>query len=1556
MGKSKIRITQMLKRLLSVLTCSAIASLSGELLAQLPEQARMTNSTEHRRLAPQACADQSAGSTVRSLGVGSKSNDKHFLCAGDSLVVVHQGNQNLTNDPVPGTPPGIVYGFYDCAPTISGQRIDDIRAGDPCFNRQSILLNNVLTAPTLGFWVTRGTIGGNINFVNTGILQRLYNNNRPKKFYFAPMTIDNFAGLLYEGNSCTNANVRDDNAGSDTFNIVYLNKITQSNVTYNYGTLTGQFNVAGGLSEYDGTSNYTITVQRTSSNAILGSVTSGVARHNSTVSISVPQTGTYTITIMDGKSCERSFNMHFPVMQLMVLNDTVPRAGDTACVKIAAKGFNSIISMESNFTFNQTLLRYVGTRNYNLPDMDANSFTNTSPGILTMSWNTAIPGATRVDSTSLFELCFETLGSTGSFSDVKFSDTLNPIEVTYNNIDPLNRRMGVITRNGGVFIGNRVFAVSSRADSVPCNGGFNGRMIVYTVGGSAPFTYNWSGPSGTNGNGNIQRAGDSLIIGGLAVGTYTVTIVDVFGGRKITSATVGEPAASLFATLGTTNLRCFGDTTGVLRILTTGGGTAPYRFGWSNSTDSVGASISRLRAGNYTATVTDARGCTYPLSGTIGVPRLIITNKTSDDAVCVGVNSGIARVNSVTGGTIPNGRYVFQWSNNIQHSGLKDSITTLTPGRYYVTVSDNNNCQVKDSFLIGLTRQLALSVIKGNVSCAGQNNGVINVTASANGGTERAPYTFTWSANAGTPITNSPTSVVNRLAGGTYTLTARDADNCRIDTSFAITAPDSIKIDTQGVRHESCLVGGDGFAQVRVTGGRPNNGNYRYLWSRSANDTLRNLSGLLAGNYTVAVTDSVGCTATKVVTILVPQKPIITRIDTVRPRCYNLTNGRLIAVATAAPGGGAIRNYTWSTGAIGDTLFNVGAGVYTVTVTDANGCTKVDSQRLIPPARVEIDTARKVVEHPSCPGSLNGRIIIPVKGGVGSPYTYTWSAGQTQTGTVFAGLAQGWYRFTISDRNSCTFVDSVKLTDPDSIRVVFSDLQAVSCFGICNNNRGDGAATVRAFGGTSRNGKYGFAWSSNETTANNVTDNSRAVALCQGRQSVTVTDDQNNCWVKYDVVIPARDSFRFDSLVITPTSCNGKKDGAAYLRVSGGTPVYRYVWTDSTRNIINNTNSGIFNVGKGNYTLLVTDSKQCTFSIGLTVNQPDTMKIDTVRRLTTEVTCHGLSDGQIAIRRRGGNAGRTTYTWSTPNGLDSLASNLRAGSYAVTATDLKGCRDSMIYTVKQPDSIYFFMQRPAPPRCNGQSTTLKVDTVYGSKRQYPFLISLDNGTGFPPGYPISTFAGTHNLTIIETTTGCTLDTTVTITEPPAVKVDFDSINNNPQGQVRLKVGLGDSIRLNPRLTNSVPIDSVIWTPKTYLSFKGDPLRPWVKAYDDITYRLTVIDANGCEGFDEVVVELERNRNVFVPNVFSPNGDDKNDFFQPFTGLGVVKVNYMRVFDRWGELMYQLQNIPAGQDSNIGWDGTFRGKKVDSGVYVYIMEVVFEDGQILLYRGDVNLLR
>jgi gliding motility-associated-like protein len=143
-----------------------------------------------------------------------------------------------------------------------------------------------------------------------------------------------------------------------------------------------------------------------------------------------------------------------------------------------------------------------------------------------------------------------------------------------------------------------------------------------------------------------------------------------------------------------------------------------------------------------------------------------------------------------------------------------------------------------------------------------------------------------------------------------------------------------------------------------------------------------------------------------------------------------------------------------------------------------------------------------------------------------------------------------------------------------------------------------------------------------------------------------------------------------------------------------------------------------------------------------------------------------------------------------------------------------------------------------------------------------------------------------------------------------------------------------------------------------LTLTGDILRPFSKPLDDIGYKLVATDLNGCRDSATIDIELERDRNLYIPNIFSPNddGDDRNNFFTVFSGPGVKKINYLRVYDRWGELLYVRTNLPVSNEPSVGWDGKFNGKFVNQGVYVFISEVEFEDGAVLIYRGDVTVVR
>jgi gliding motility-associated-like protein len=526
------------------------------------------------------------------------------------------------------------------------------------------------------------------------------------------------------------------------------------------------------------------------------------------------------------------------------------------------------------------------------------------------------------------------------------------------------------------------------------------------------------------------------------------------------------------------------------------------------------------------------------------------------------------------------------------------------------------------------------------------------------------------------------------------------------------------------------------------------------------------------------------------------------------------------------------------------------------------------------------------------------------------------------------------------------------LSDPPKINTQFFDIQPVTCYGKCNP--GDGRATIITNGGTANNGVYFFTWQSGEI-GNSNSNRSSAVRLCQGWQHVTVADA--NCFQVDSVWIPSPDSFSFATPRIILPTCNNLQDGSIDITVNGGTRPYRYQWNTGT-----SQTSYLPNVGAGNYQLTITDNNTCTFTFNLRVNQPDSLKIVVVDTATNAVGCFGEDNGRLTLRRTGGNAGGTTFQWSPNVSSSDIGVRLRAGVYSITATDEKGCRDSMDYIVSQPDPIYFQMPRPIPPRCNGAETDITIDTAFGSYFRYPFVFSVDN---FPPltlrgRFPV--YAGNHQVSIIETVSGCRFDTIIRIIEPPAIRIDFDSIANNP-GLTRLSVGLGDSIRLNPRVYNDdntrVVIDSIAWSPNRYLSFDavGGQLRPFSKPLDDITYTLRIFDINGCLSEEFVTIELDRNRNIFIPSIFTPNNDDKNDVFSINAGEGVTKINYFRVFNRWGGLVFERQGILPNDDKVAsGWDGTFNGRPLLPDVYVYIAEIVFEDGKVLLYRGDVTLIR
>jgi len=188
-----------------------------------------------------------------------------------------------------------------------------------------------------------------------------------------------------------------------------------------------------------------------------------------------------------------------------------------------------------------------------------------------------------------------------------------------------------------------------------------------------------------------------------------------------------------------------------------------------------------------------------------------------------------------------------------------------------------------------------------------------------------------------------------------------------------------------------------------------------------------------------------------------------------------------------------------------------------------------------------------------------------------------------------------------------------------------------------------------------------------------------------------------------------------------------------------------------------------------------------------------------------------------------------------------------------------------------------------------------------------------------------------------------------VDEPDPIIVTF----NPPTYEIEL----GDTTyQLKPFITGAA-VDTFVWFPGETLR---DPnkLSPFVHTFTTETYTLTVFDVNGCEGTGSITIEVDPNRNVYLPNVFKPgNSNGLNDHFYPIVGLGVEFVNYMRIYDRWGTLVYEQNDFyPDPDNLSQGWDGRYNGDYVNPGVFVYVSEVRFLDGKVLTYRGDVTVVR
>lgn len=700
----------------------------------------------------------------------------------------------------------------------------------------------------------------------------------------------------------------------------------------------------------------------------------------------------------------------------------------------------------------------------------------------------------------------------------------------------------------------------------------------------------------------------------------------------------------------------------------------------------------------------------------------------------------------------------------------------------------------------------ATIVAQTNVSCIGNVNG--SATVLATGGT--APYTYSWSTS---PVQTTPTAF--NLAAGNYTVTVTDALNLTATATVSITQPSSALTASVSIQHATVPCYGDSSGMITVTasGGT---GPYTYIWNTTPVQTTATVNDLPVGTYAVIVIDANGCMTSVAICIMGPASPLTANISAqTNVSCFNGTQG---SATVSASGGTAPYTYSWSTtpAQTSPTATNLAAGNYTVTVTDANGCTATASVTITQPAALNASISAQT--NVSCFGNTNGSATASVNGGTG-PYTYSWNTSPVQTSATASNLAPGTYVVTVTDANGCTGTASVTITTPPALSAMIHSQTNVACFG-----GSTGSATVMGMGGTP---PYSYVW---YTTPNQT--GPTASNLPAGTYAVIVTD-ANGCFVSVAVCITQPASGLTATISSqTNVSCTGN-NGSATVAASGGTAPYTYSWNTTPVQ----TSATANNLASGTYIVTVTDSAGCTATASVTIQPANTMTLTISAQ--TNVSCSGNNNGSATVSVSGGTA-PYTYSWNTsPVQTSATASNLSAGTYIVTVTDANGCTATANVNITQPaSSIAVTVSAQTNVSCFGNNNGSATVTVSGGVA--PYTYSWNTSPVQTSATATNLSAGAYLVTVTDAN-GCTGTANVNITQPAS------SINASISAQTNVACFNGTHGSATVTVSGGT-------APYTY-SWNTTPVQTSATATNlpAGNYVVTITDANGCSATASVTI-------------------------------------------------------------------------------------------------------
>jgi gliding motility-associated-like protein len=852
------------------------------------------------------------------------------------------------------------------------------------------------------------------------------------------------------------------------------------------------------------------------------------------------------------------------------------------------------------------------------------------------------------------------------------------------------------------------------------------------------------------------------------------------------------------------------------------------------------------------------------------------------------------------------------WGN---YSPINKTISIANPKDTWVVtqlVSPNPLCPSKDSIYINQGSVFSIVTTGFSPSCKGYADASAKVSVTGTNG----PFTYRWS-------NSSTLDSIASISAGKYVVEVNDKDKCMQTDTLTILEQQGIEAHWVMDSVITCYGGSNGRGHIQVTSSlKPSQ--YNWITVIAVDSFLANLSAkIYEGSY--RYTNNLNKICDQAFSFTIPQSDsIYLHIVTTDNTCFGESKGK-IAILPVGGHGDFLFYFDQIETSVGykDRLAN---GIVQVYAKDGKNCiTSTYPVTIKSPDRLRYNI---IANNPSCAGVSNGLITLNHPTGGTSPYSFSFNHGDYSFNTDFPNLDAGVYTVKMRDYNNCSFIQNFSLTPSYTLNAKPNLIEDSKC-----PLSSSGKIHLDISNGIS---PYKIYYQSDSLSLNNTMV--QLNDLRKGNYAIRIVDNNGCNWLtQYRINEP--DTIKLNS-TLKHESCFGLQDGQITTQaVSGGNlPYGNMKWYNETNSLIPYPQF----LKPGKYYLRFEDNKNCSYEFPFQIYGKPELKANL--EILQPINCHGYANGKIKSSASGGSP-PFTYSWKNHSQISSNElSNLLAGKYFLEIKDMDNCKNTDSILLDQPNPITLesikIKNTDCPNSLNGAMTILSLS---GNGSNASLSYKLKDKTNFSPSKTFTNLTKDSYTIVVQDSAGCQKEFNAEVKVDKAIDVQLAPTQT---------IEIGQEFQLSPNLvfgenTQLSDITSYDWNPKSSLSCT-DCLAPKFTASQTETYTVEIHYGKTCKALASTNLIVSKPDDLYIPNSFSPNGDDKNDIWYVH-GKNIIGFD-AKIYNRVGELVY------TSNDIHKGWDGTYKGIKETSNTYKYLIKVTYTDKSQRSYEGSLNLFR